>query len=63
MRKQLGATPKVLDLAYARTKPILTEQARIDSKILKVKIPKPSKRHETEQGKYCKNTNILIRMR
>lgn len=49
LRKMLGATPKVLDLAAARTKPTATELARPDSKVLKVKINRPPKRDEPKQ--------------
>ncbi|CAK1600192.1 unnamed protein product [Parnassius mnemosyne] len=53
LRKKLGATPKVLDLAYARTKPTEAEMKRqrneTESKIIKVKIPRPPKR--TEESK------------
>ncbi|XP_072935616.1 uncharacterized protein [Epargyreus clarus] len=49
MCKMLGATPKVLDLAYARTVPTETEtkpRHEPDNKIIKVKLPKPVKRLE-----------------
>uniref|UniRef100_A0A2A4KA81 MBD domain-containing protein n=1 Tax=Heliothis virescens TaxID=7102 RepID=A0A2A4KA81_HELVI len=50
LRKMLGATPKVLDLAYARTMPLETETPKKeDSKIIKVKIPRPPKREEPKQ--------------
>ncbi|CAD0195251.1 unnamed protein product [Chrysodeixis includens] len=48
LKKMMGATPKVLDLAYARTMPLTVEtppRARED-KIIKVKIPRPPKREE-----------------
>ncbi|XP_068628599.1 PHD finger protein 20 isoform X2 [Battus philenor] len=50
LRKMLGATPKVLDLAYARTRPTKEEIKKMKheavSKIIKVKIPRPPKRIE-----------------
>lgn len=48
LREMMGATPKVLDLAYARTRPVIVETPRIekDSRIIKVKIPRPPKREE-----------------
>ncbi|KAH9633941.1 hypothetical protein HF086_015145 [Spodoptera exigua] len=48
LRKMLGDTPKVLDLAYARTKqPIELESPRVtNDKVIKVKIPRPPKREE-----------------
>ncbi|XP_063890671.1 uncharacterized protein LOC126054929 isoform X2 [Helicoverpa armigera] len=50
LRKMLGATPKVLDLAYARTMPLETDTPKKeDSKIIKVKIPRPPKREEPKQ--------------
>lgn len=53
LRKMMGATPKVLDLAYARTVPVgmETPRAREDSKIIKVKIPRPPKREEPKPVK------------
>ncbi|XP_026726423.1 uncharacterized protein LOC113492901 isoform X3 [Trichoplusia ni] len=48
LKKMMGATPKVLDLAYARTMPVTVEtptRAR-DDKIIRVKIPRPPKREE-----------------
>ncbi|XP_022819420.1 PHD finger protein 20 isoform X2 [Spodoptera litura] len=51
LRKMLGDTPKVLDLAYARTKqPIEVESPRVtNDKVIKVKIPRPPKREEPKQ--------------
>lgn len=51
LRKMLGDTPKVLDLAYARTKqPIELESPRVtNDKVIKVKIPRPPKREEPKQ--------------
>lgn len=49
LRKMLGRTPKVLDLAYARTMPTGPEPTKTrepDHKIIKVKISKPPKRVE-----------------
>ncbi|CAH2068982.1 unnamed protein product, partial [Iphiclides podalirius] len=49
LRKMLGATPKVLDLAYARTRPTKADMIRkrdTQSKIIKVKIPRPAKRSD-----------------
>ncbi|KOB66140.1 Methyl-CpG binding protein [Operophtera brumata] len=46
LRKMMGATPKVLDLAAARTKPTRAERARTDPKVIKVKINRPPKRDE-----------------
>ncbi|KAJ8735021.1 hypothetical protein PYW08_014271 [Mythimna loreyi] len=48
LREMMGATPKVLDLAYARTRPVAVETPRVkeDSRIIKVKIPRPPKREE-----------------
>ncbi|XP_075981208.1 PHD finger protein MBD-R2 isoform X2 [Anticarsia gemmatalis] len=45
LRKMMGATPKVLDLAYARTMPgeIESPKPKDDQKIIKVKIPRPPK--------------------
>lgn len=52
LRKLLGATPKVLDLAYARTRPtklIMTKiKSKRENKVIKVKIPKPAKRPEVK---------------
>lgn len=49
LRKMLGATPKVLDLAYARQRPTEMELARMRSeavhKTLRVKLPKLSRRY------------------
>lgn len=42
----MGATPKVLDLAAARTKPTGVEPARTEPKGIKVKINRPPKREE-----------------
>ncbi|XP_049887708.1 PHD finger protein 20 isoform X2 [Pectinophora gossypiella] len=48
LRKMLGATPKVLDLAYARTRPSDVEMRRLkleaEQKTIKVKLPKLPKR-------------------
>ena len=51
LRKMLGATPKVLDLAYARTRPVAVEtpRAKDEHKVIKVKIPRPPKREEPKQ--------------
>ncbi|CAH0722904.1 unnamed protein product, partial [Brenthis ino] len=49
LRKMLGATPKVLDLARERTKPTDIEpkpRYEPESKIIKVKIPRPPKKVE-----------------
>lgn len=49
LRKMLGRTPKVLDLAYARTMPTGKERPKVrepDYKTIKVKIPRPPKRVE-----------------
>ncbi|XP_069365849.1 uncharacterized protein MBD-R2 isoform X2 [Maniola hyperantus] len=47
LRKMLGATPKVLDLAQQRTLPTELEPVRQpDSRILKIKISRPPKRVE-----------------
>lgn len=49
LREMLGATPKVLDLAQERTKPTDLEQKpryEPESKIIKVKIPRPPKKVE-----------------
>ncbi|XP_045761179.1 PHD finger protein 20-like isoform X2 [Maniola jurtina] len=47
LRKMLGATPKVLDLAQQRTLPTEPEPVRqLDSRILKIKITRPPKRAE-----------------
>ncbi|KAJ8733791.1 hypothetical protein PYW07_014342 [Mythimna separata] len=48
LREMMGATPKVLDLAYARTMPVAVDTPRVkeDSKIIKVKIPRHPKREE-----------------
>jgi hypothetical protein len=49
LRKMLGRTPKVLDLAYARTMPTTTAPVKArepDLKTIKVKIPRPPKRVE-----------------
>lgn len=45
LRKMMGVTPKVLDLAYRRTMPVHAEtpRAKDDQKIIKVKIPRPPK--------------------
>lgn len=42
----MGATPKVLDLAAARSKPTLAELNRTDHKGFKVKVNRPPKREE-----------------
>lgn len=48
LRKMLGATPKVLDLAYARARPTEMEIRRLkleaQSKTIRVKLPKLAKR-------------------
>ncbi|KPJ17781.1 PHD finger protein 20-like protein 1 [Papilio machaon] len=50
LRKLLGSTPKVLDLAYARTRPTKLQMTKLkkkrENKVIKVKIPKPMKRTE-----------------
>lgn len=49
LREMLGATPKVLDLAQERTKPTDLEpkpRYEPESKIIKVKIPRPPKKVE-----------------
>lgn len=45
LKKMLGATPKVLDLAYKRSMEGETElpRSKADPKIIKVKIPRPTK--------------------
>ncbi|KAG6447977.1 PHD finger protein 20 isoform X3 [Manduca sexta] len=44
LREKLGDTPKVLDLAYARTMPLDPEPVRqVESKVIKVKIAKPKR--------------------
>lgn len=47
----MGSTPKVLDLAYARTMPVAAETPRSkeDQKIIKVKVSRPPKREEPIQ--------------
>lgn len=49
LRKMLGATPKVLDLAYARTRPSQIEMRRLkfeaeNNKTIRIKIPRLPKR-------------------
>ncbi|XP_038208739.1 PHD finger protein 20-like isoform X2 [Zerene cesonia] len=52
LKKMLGATPKVLDLAYARTRPTAAEiKPKSESKVIKVKIPRPPKREEKTESK------------
>ncbi|XP_063835345.1 uncharacterized protein LOC135084480 isoform X2 [Ostrinia nubilalis] len=55
LRKMLGRTPKVLDLAYARTMPEKTleptKTREPDLKTIKVKVPKPPKRVVQEEIK------------
>ncbi|CAG4921142.1 unnamed protein product [Colias eurytheme] len=47
LKKMLGATPKVLDLAYARTRPTIADiKPKSESKVIKVKVPRPPKREE-----------------
>ncbi|XP_013168393.1 PREDICTED: uncharacterized protein LOC106118306 isoform X1 [Papilio xuthus] len=52
LRKLLGSTPKVLDLAYARTRPtklLMTKlKSKRENKVIKVKLPKPMKRVENK---------------
>lgn len=61
LRKMMGATPKVLDLAYARTKPVEVETPRIkDDRIIKVKIPRPPKREEPKQEVKDIQSELLV---
>ncbi|XP_023955146.2 PHD finger protein 20 isoform X2 [Bicyclus anynana] len=51
LRKMLGATPKVLDLARKRSKPTGLPVRQPNSKILKIKISRPPKRIEEPKPK------------
>ncbi|KAJ0181393.1 hypothetical protein K1T71_003478 [Dendrolimus kikuchii] len=60
LRKMLGATPKVADLAYARTMPTDIEpvKSNADQRIIKVKITKP-KREEPKENKESKESKEM----
>lgn len=61
LRKILGSTPKVLDLAYARTMPTEAETPRnIESKVLKVKINRLPKREESKGDKVVNNSDVVV---